>query len=1512
MLQPHISVKRKPSSAITAGQPATRRRAPAACSTSAAGAASMVAPGKADKAKPPVFHDAELARGFRVLREHLALTVDLQKRVVRGTATLTLAALNTRFVDVALNLRRCAVRAVRVNGQPAPFHLVSALDDDELLRAVSSDSERLRIVDVEDAMRRRTIAAAEQPELTVNLPANISADIIEELEAAFKVAAPAGYDAQQPAKVDAAGVAICPAPALPLHELPIVAVVVEYEALDPTAGAVFYGDRSAAHPNAGPRYMATDGRHGMARCWMPCVDSILWCDRHPFDLDISVQSDLMVVASGDLVETRLMLPSESSLKCSSKSEAHSEPDEAAGCSMKIFSYRLNVPAHAAEIAVAVGPFMPFPDPALPATVTHFCLPGRARELVHTSPPLFAKALAFCRDYFGCDPPCTSFKQLFLGPVGLSPETTVCAAGGVAMYSGDLLYSERCIDEGFAAREAVMLSLVTSYFGRLLRPRAAEDNWLIIGVAAHVSALGLQTILGRNWFRFRMLDLMRELSTEPSRDAHVLSVVDNGRVTDLTRESVCRRAHVIVYMIARRIGGDIMRRALRDMVAEGRSVAAGAMRTWALVFAKLNGTHSVAPIATAVAPSLSWGPSVLSRTLENTGTECDDNSPLGPLTQQQTIPAGVGASGFDDAVNGVSVGPFLKRLRAICGTDVRSLVRLWASSRGVPRMQIAYQYNPRRHQVEFVVKQEAVEQGALFKGREGLGFSGSLHVKVMEVEGAFEHSVEIRDPVFLVELPCHSRRAKHKSAAQAEKEFQEDPIRASPVLWVRVDPDLEWCKDTIFKQKDRAWISILKSERDAIAQYEACRGLALYGSATAAKALSTILEDPQTYWRVRAEAAQVLAGCDGGLDVLLNYCRARYTDPGDNGRENVRPNDFVDMADYFVRRAIVRAIVLARVPGSRTAAQPEGSVPMEVVEFLLALLKGNDNAGNKFDDHHYVVDLLDAAASVGVLCINDRAHVDSQNPECSSTARILKQIERYRALDRLIPSRAGLVSMGVVRALSKIEVAKLVTQDAKQQGSLCSELIRGRLAPNASLLRLFHEFSGRSMSLQTRAVAMSSLAMVYGGDLEVVLWLLVRVDRTSVGDDIIALPRRPDLTTEASFMESGYLRRLVLEGLIAAAESVAWKPALPPILAALRRPTKRAMQVCVRIFRLVVGDADERIRVAALRFAHVVWGNGVPVCLFGTAEYIEAKACAELRGGAASFVEPTPGALLPAPSLSLTPHHAGVKGGRRRIPSSKRSGADSGLSEAAGIAVPSSQIQRKTSLNSKRKVPKIEIRSAPVAPTAPRLPKFTSSLPSAPLSQALPRLQSVPRSQAPAHASTRGEAQISRAAASHRPFESKPRAATEDAMSRFSWHPMDEEDMSFMQRAWREQSRYSEGHQNGYSGREGPRTMASAHSSSLGGEDEWAVSEARNERGDIGRGSMGEDPPRKKKKKRRRSDGELDGDGGGSVKKKKKKKKIPRQGDELSFDAGNGNSELGGSVTSGAPKIKIRLNRGAVE
>lgn len=131
----------------------------------------------------------------------------------------------------------------------------------------------------------------------------------------------------------------------------------------------------------------TDNQPLSARQWFPCLDTL--SDRSTYEFQLTVNADLMVISSGELIEQVL---SEDQRK-------------------KTFFYSISIPTSAQSISLAVGPFEILAD-SQRSQLTHFCLPGRTKELSHST-SFLAKALNFYEEYLGFLFVGQSYKQVFV-------------------------------------------------------------------------------------------------------------------------------------------------------------------------------------------------------------------------------------------------------------------------------------------------------------------------------------------------------------------------------------------------------------------------------------------------------------------------------------------------------------------------------------------------------------------------------------------------------------------------------------------------------------------------------------------------------------------------------------------------------------------------------------------------------------------------------------------------------------------------------------------------------------------------------------------------------------------------------------------------------------------------------------------------------------------------------------------------------------------------------------------
>jgi hypothetical protein len=134
-----------------------------------------------------------------------------------------------------------------------------------------------------------------------------------------------------------------------------------------------------------------------------------------------------------------------------------------------------------------------------------------------------------------------------------------------------------------------------------------------------------------------------------------------------------------------------------------------------------------------------------------------------------------------------------------------------------------------------------------------------------------------------------------------------------------------------------------------------------------------------------------------MDILIRYFRSKYYDL--NGK-SVQPNDFANFAEYFVQKSIPQSLSKVRDQKNQT--------PTKIVEFILDLLKFNDNFENYYSDSFYLASLLE---SLGNLKPSSQDLAD----------QIWKQIFRYLNYDKVHPSFNNLLTQACLSAASSLVV-----------------------------------------------------------------------------------------------------------------------------------------------------------------------------------------------------------------------------------------------------------------------------------------------------------------------------------------------------------------------------------------------------------------------------------------------------------------------------------------------------------
>ncbi|XP_078179654.1 TBP-associated factor 2 isoform X1 [Carex rostrata] len=864
--------------------------------------------------------------GCVLLHQKLCLSIDVESKRIFGYTELKIL-LREGTEQIALNAGNLSIGSVTVDGEPPNFkYLPHFQDSGEDERRWSSVECSNSAADAASSLYISTLAKEASPNLVIqcqNCDPLLSNGKVEENTENGATVGSNNCDEQTADGCNGHSEEKA-------HNVKLVHI--DYSLEGSETGIHF--TKKLAHTNS---------QLGRACCWFPCMDSLNQCCS--FDLEFTVGADFLAVSNGNLLYQVL---------------TKDDPPR------KTFVYKLTSPVSAHHISLVVGPIEVLPD-SHNNVVSHMCLSPNSPKLQHTV-GFFHTVYSYYEEYLGGPFPFGSYKQIFLPSEVLVSSTSLGAS--MCVFSSDLLYDERVLDQAIDTRIKLAHALARQWFGVYMTAEDPVDEWLLDGLAGFLTDNYIKRFLGNNEARFRRF-----------KANCAVCKLDVSGVTALSSAA-----------------------ASTDLYGTQAIGLYGKVRSWKAV---------------AVLQMLEkqMGPDSFQKILQTTvGRELGASRSKKLSTRE-----------FRHLVNKVGnlERPFLKEF-----------FPRWIESCGCPLIRMGVSYNKRRNMVELAVMRDctAVNSGfistdnnsgseSVMSGKEGGdgGWPGMMSIRLHEVEGVYDHPVLplAGETWQLVELQCHSklsakRNPKPKKGVKADGSddnadlANQDVPRAgmdSPLLWIRVDPEMEYLAEIHFHQPVQLWINQLEKDKDVVAQAQAITVLEKLPqlSFSVVNALNNFLHDSKAFWRVRIEAAYTLAVTASeetdltGLLHLVKFYKSRRFDP-DIGLP--RPNDFRDIPEYFVLEAIPHAVALARAANKRS--------PREAIEFILQLLKYNDNNGNPYSDVYWLATMVQA---IGELEFGQQS--------ISYLKSLLKRIDRLLQLDSFMPSYNGVLTVSCVRTLAQI-------------------------------------------------------------------------------------------------------------------------------------------------------------------------------------------------------------------------------------------------------------------------------------------------------------------------------------------------------------------------------------------------------------------------------------------------------------------------------------------------------------
>ncbi|CAN1133216.1 Transcription initiation factor TFIID subunit 2 [Linum perenne] len=677
------------------------------------------------------------------------------------------------------------------------------------------------------------------------------------------------------------------------------------------------------------------------RCWFPCMDEGF--QRCCYDLEFTVAQNLVAVSAGTLLYTVL---------------SEDEPPR------KTYVYRLEVPVMARWISLAVAPFEIFPDPEIDL-VSHLCLPSCLSQL-RNSVHFFHNAFKYYEDYLDIKFPFGSYTQLFLAPEMVITSSSLGAA--MSIFSSQLLYDEKVIDQTIDTCIKLSFSLARQWFGIYIAAEEPSDEWLLDGLAGFLTDLFIKKFLGNNEARYRRYK------------ANCAVCKAEDPVITLSSSASCK-----------------------DLYGTHNIGLYGKLRSW----------KSVTVLQML---EKQMGPESFRRILQKIVSRAGEAVPVRSLSTKE--------------VTCYFFRHFATKVGNLERPFVKEFFARWVSSCGSPVLRIGFSYNKRKNIVELAVLRECTvvqESNTSMLNVDGenrdadLGWPGMMSIRIHEFDGMYDHPVLplSGDTWQLLEIPCHSRgsgrrfqKPKKGSKPEGSDENGDIPVvertsSESPFSWIRADPEMEYLAEIHLNQPVPMWINQLEKDEDVVAQSQAIMALSSLPHLpfSVVNAMNNLLSDSKVFWRVRIEAAFALANsaCEetdwAGFQHLVKYYKSRRFDATIGLPKS---NDFHDFAEYFVLQAIPHAVSMVRTVDKKS--------PREAVEFVLQLLKYNDNSGNPYSDVFWLAALVQ---SVGEL------EFGQQSMCCLSS--LLKSINRLLQYDRLMPSYNGILTVSCIQTLSQIAI-----------------------------------------------------------------------------------------------------------------------------------------------------------------------------------------------------------------------------------------------------------------------------------------------------------------------------------------------------------------------------------------------------------------------------------------------------------------------------------------------------------
>ncbi|KAJ3830293.1 hypothetical protein F5880DRAFT_1516515 [Lentinula raphanica] len=942
-----------------------------------------------------------LRRGFSISHQKVVLEIDFSGSLW-GYTEITIIPASSELRTILLHCRQSIVHSVHVGTHVAEFTHMDPFVN--LLNGVSEpDCHR------HPELKRKLYSAlqeGDEGELSIAIPKEVSlkpTGIVNSALNDFSTPEPQAQPSQQ------------------VTEFTPIVVKIIYSLRNPAEGIQFVRP-TESHPYRVPHVYTTPSCPDAARCWVPCIDSFwekcTWefefvVPRYLEERDLSQEDDpndaipTVVVCSGELVE-QVAHPYNSN--------------------KTIFLFSQAVLTSVQHIAFATGPFHlrsipadniadePASSSSQPLIYT-FCLPGQESFLTSSTSTL-RSAMSFYSSEFGSYP-FGSFKLVFVDEL----PTQRFDSSSFSIVTLDLLHGDDAIEPAIETRQALSHALACQWVGINIQPKQWSDLWLVNGLASYITGLFMRRLLGNNEYRFRL-----------KKDMERVIEWDNGGMPPICQPQhydppdssilpfINLKAPLVLHILDRRLGKSGTSLGLSRVLPKlFLSAISGEMQNnYLSTHAFLRMCRKVSSVdLRSFAEQWIYGSGCPSFGVQATFNR---KKMAVEITMKQECPAFKVHEGNEVSKILMKPVPFFEgqmtiRIHEADGTPYEHVLDI-----RTPFKRYEVPFNTKYKRVRRNTKRYLARQAAAQAAAEG------------DTEAA--EAIGMIDMGFGLEVWENEQERENWKVADWTEE-DEGLMSGATYEWIRMDADFEWIAALKFEQPDFMWVSQLQRDRDVVAQLEALHALAKQPTAIVSSTLTKTVLVSNYHYRIRCEAAAALVNCSiRRLDFLglfhlfklfLQYCY----DPEDSKQDLFthnyipKPNDFTDLSEYFVRKSLVNAISRIRFENGKT--------PSVVRQFLIDQLRYNDNTANPYSDAYYICTIISAAACSNVSTtapergelLPSEVRVEHNAEDEELLKQTLTEVDRYRSMDRLIPSVHNIVTIAALEFYMVLGVANLI-------------------------------------------------------------------------------------------------------------------------------------------------------------------------------------------------------------------------------------------------------------------------------------------------------------------------------------------------------------------------------------------------------------------------------------------------------------------------------------------------------